>query len=408
MLYIGAGEFVCSIHSAKMASLVSKDVLPLCSRTEFDYNAISGASNDTSGRKSARWNCCWLEVSIHTLLSDPYIRYFVNDYWRRNPDAPKHFKALVSSTQLVDPNLQKEYIRGKTLMEVLVSRLYQQIDLKFISKLSAQQQVTFDNEITNDLTKLRDQDIGFGELDKGSDDRNEPNMGDPGDFMLLALPALSLFIQYNWSGNLLQQHYRLYGAVHRDLLQRECSEPSCTYKQNVVLEQPFMRIRLREGVRNVLEPLLNAALATADTAKWILPEANPYCSNGHKAIAKRQLLTLPWILRFQIDRQQHVAVRDEDSSEVRAAVTNTDAPLLFNPEEMLVGPTKDGQHAVYKLLSYVRYYGHHYKICVRLPDNSFQEWNFNAKSSFQMEADPNSPGLKMDRLCVFMTWIRTE
>lgn len=89
------------------STFISRDAIPRPHTFGQHTQYMKGTSYGSSG---PRKNCCWIEVSMHAILSEPFLRYFILDSQRK-----EKYVVLPS-------NVTKEYACGAKLCQYLYWR----------------------------------------------------------------------------------------------------------------------------------------------------------------------------------------------------------------------------------------------------------------------------------------------
>lgn len=167
--------------------------------TVYESYPMRGCTNDIVVPEppripGARNNCCWLEASLHALLSDPFVRYFVIDYGNKVNLAGSSDGAF-PPPPLSGAFSLEEYSRGALYMRILYARY---------SLSSSLGQAAFDYQFDTLHAELR-QSIRVVRLVRPGAAPLPPQpidmMGDTAELVKVMLPCVRLFIALHWSGS---------------------------------------------------------------------------------------------------------------------------------------------------------------------------------------------------------------
>lgn len=341
-------------------------------------NPLFGTSNGTYNGES-RTNCCWLETGLLLLLCDPYLRPFIHQY------AQSGESALVPSNEILDADQRHHYDLAKILVRVL--------DFRWKQRESVLEQKSFDRVMTQFMSEIRQQ---FDRCAGGNINAADANgMGDPVEFVQYALSGLRMLIAVNSPTISLQRLYNSFGYAivqRRDVL---CVNEKCAKFNKELTEYCFVDDHnpfegrgiaalsvlggqgFFTGVRVSKDTTLQKLLAERFNTIWIIADQtcnqDPNDCIDTRLISKRRLVNLPWMLYIPIVRQSVPGHR------------------LTYGQKLIVGPTVDGQSAVYDLVARIRRQGsqRHYVIDVRDPvTGQFQNHDFARKTtSSNIESD---------------------
>lgn len=354
--------------------LVSKDVIPL-PLTSSDAYDLPGTS---SMEGTSLHHCCWIEGVMHALLCNVFLRFFVIDFGLRNadrwPDA--------DSMGLSDADDKRLYTFGAVTMRVLSVRW---ANRNLVRGWNDVMRPLF-LEFRKAMAIYYHKPVAYG-----------TRWQDSLEVIFDALHGVRIFIRHNWSGSLFQHQFYAYGIVPVMRYIDVCVNPVClSYHKDLITPYSFQFGDMRTGFSAMrvsvdfsgarLEQLVNSNV----DEKWKLDDGKrPYrCSDCHEPemIHSQRLVSLPWMLYIDVVRSS--VQRD---GELRLQ----EFELLYNPERMLIGPTADGQSAVYRLVARVRYHQPgHYVTDVRVRGGGeFRNWDFDRKknlSSADLEKDTNA------------------
>lgn len=370
-------------HMETLAVVVSKDRIPFTGQEKQDYLCQGASLSGVPGQ--ARRNCCWIEASMHLLMRDPYISYFVLDYTRR-----RETNQIAEKTALPS----REYTGGAILMRVLWMRY----------KMRDAPALTYDNVIEPYYYELRNhfdspnwkQGDGMGELDQ---------------FLTFqALPSLRTFIAFYWSGSVFQQHYLAYGCGPLVKWTESCGGKTglCPLKNSDCIMYNSEGCALKDDPANNLVALnltsysavimMNSSKRTYQLSdllgaldfpgKWE-PKHGGQCSCGERRLVKKELVTLPWMLYINTSRPRE---------------SHNDSVLLYDPDALTVGPTVDGQYATYRLVARAWYRPMHYEAMVRRGQG--QAWK--KFSQLQQPTEERYEGEQRDTSSTMLVWERKE
>jgi hypothetical protein len=340
---------------------------------------------------------------MHVLLRDPSIRFFVRCFSDKDPRSfPKSRGGTAYQRQL--------YSLGFLCMSILECRL----------QSGAMNAHVYESVMVELYTKFRNDPLVRG-LETGQplaqqadiDEKTEKSKtafvndgaGDAAPAILLALDALRCFIAFNWQSNLFQQHFLAYGSFPIVERTEMCFGSKCARGEERVFYgdnrcDSLSQLPMSAAAESAIPLLVRAgaadlagALMQRFDAVWRIK--NKSCTQvnrgqvcGEPVIMKKQMCNLPWMLYVRIYRDPTLAL----------------VPLRYNPDELLLGPTADGQYATYRLLARVKYAHYHFTVDVRRGGgaaNKFINWNFDYRS----EASVSDEG---DTTSMFMLWQRVE
>jgi hypothetical protein len=340
--------------------------------------ALQGVSQGSWNEKihpkpvDARFNCCWIEGNYWCLVTDPGIRWFLTDYWARcelGQDSWIVPVPLHSGVQVV-----RTYEEGKVAMRYLAFR----------HRHGSLTQYRLNTEITAEMQLWRDCFQLNGELH---------NMGE----MLLPrlLSALRFFIALNWPSNAFQKSFIAYQSQQVHSITTQCTSlrAACPSTQSIlasrpgeVMDSPCLAIVPTRDVSQLSDLLDFSALDEGLSVRWTLTMQMCQRCNTHLEMRRRSLVTLPWMLFIQLDRTTDEAKR---------------APVVYDPDSLLLGPTSDNHYARYKLVCRVQHAFGHFIAHVRQRDGSFTELNFD-------KVTPEFSLPRPDRTCVALVWQRVD
>lgn len=354
-------------------ALISKPRIPSLAILDEPY-ASMGARMSDSG---SRYNCCWIEATLHFLLADPFIRYFAANWkTKRELKDAGRFKVRGDFDNL-------RYRQGYLVMDILALRYKHKEGIM---------QSAFDDIMTVMYSELRDL-FPLGKRDDG--------MNDISTLIVVALPALRFVLALHSSGHAVQRHFLANGTNPLFHYQQRCpsASPLCPLRQeektgfnvngdplarkNMALETDVIVIKFEQPVESIN---LQEWLGQFVMSKWHIAEV-PSCMVGvceSRRLEKRVLATLPWMLYINKAAEGRI-------------------PIIYDAEKLVVGPTADGKFAVYKLIARDRFGSAHFSADIRIKGRLFTNWSFQSKREFTIP-----DGSHADKLCSFMVWQRVE
>lgn len=381
--------------------LLSKPSIPVFDMLKQPYKS-QGANNDSSGH--ARHNCCWIETSFHILLADPYIRYFAADQGAKSSIA-HYVRRSVPAT------IQKKYDQGCLVMDILALRY---------GHRSGKDQTIFDDLMT---VLFRDLRAMF------PSEQVANGMGEVGALVSLLLPAVRCFIALHWSGHPLQRQFLANGSNPVIKHLQSCPNRSAVCplaqkehigynvdghplsRKDMTLDTDVVVIKLDGETASI--DLQDSIMKILNT-KWKLADA-AVCKNGvcsYRRLEQRSMANLPWMMYVNTARTSAAAgearrlqlARELGNFDMVPA-SSTVTVVRYNPEKMMLGPTADGQYAIYKLVARDSFVAAHFNADVRLSinDPSFCNWNFSRQTRFVVK-DADVADLR----CSFLVWQRVE
>jgi hypothetical protein len=153
-----------------------------------------------------------------------------------------------------------------------------------------------------------------------------------------------------------------------------------------VMDSPCLAIVPTRDVSQLSDLLDFSALDEGLSVRWTLTMQMCQRCNTHLEMRRRSLVTLPWMLFIQLDRTTDAAKR---------------APVVYDTDSLLLGPTSDNHYARYKLMCRVQHAFGHFIAHVRQRDGSFTELNFD-------KVTPEFSLPRPDRTCVALVWQRVD
>ncbi len=383
---------------------VSKPPLPYVSTTEDDYEFRGASLGKKVPVMQARYYCCWIEGATHALLGDPYLRWFVEDY---------NVRKALSKTAWICENpfgddqkeLADRYTDGVAAMAYLAARLRLYRPVEWFASLE-EGQADFDDSVEPLLAAFR---LEFRDNDAAAAD----NMGDPAMLLLRLLPALRLFVAYNWSGNEFQRQFLGYGCSAVSSSVQKCAgvDGLCPffgkdieYFNNgedaavLVTSDPSagtalldmtdaggakQELFLYEGDKMVLAEELSAMPYW--NGRWSLMSGQACTGCDQLRIVQKKLVTLPFVLYINIARTP----------------TTNPAQLRYDPNELIIGPTRDNHYAIYQLVCRLEKIGAHYVADIRKRDGTFTRYDFSKQTSNQRIPE-------VDTGCTYLVWRRVD
>ncbi len=134
---------------------------------------------------------------------------------------------------------------------------------------------------------------------------------------------------------------------------------------------------------------------------------NRGCDQLH--IVQKKLVTLPIMLHFLTYRASQSNLMSAEqlrrmTPEQRARLLRNVQPpyeLLYDPEKLVVGPTRDNHYATYQLACRVEYRGAHFVADVRMADGTFTQYNFHHQTRNQRIP-------QKDTSCAYLVWRRVD
>ena len=386
----------------RSARVVSKDRIPWPSTAHESY-PMRGCENDTiflepPFQPSARKNCCWIEVTLHALLSDPFLRYFVIDYGAK-VNLAGSFESAFPSPPLSAALSAEDYTRGALYMRILHAR-YSLADTLGQESFNYQFDTLY-ADLRKSVDVSRPSAAGLP-----APKENDDMMGVTAELLTVMLPCVRLFIALHWSGSAFQRQFLAYGCVPLATTTLSCTgkAASCVLRGrervgydewqtqldevDMIASPVIITTEPRVGVQSLqtlLTQLSDASLVRfgGRWELWSIRICGPSCHG--RRIVKRTLTTLPWMLYIETARSQIGQMT-----------------LQYNPDSLTLGPTADGQYATYKLVCRVSFAYAHYKADVRDPvDGTFTNWNFAS-------ATPSRIPFDGDTTCAVLVWQRME
>lgn len=385
----------------RSARVVSKDRIPWPSTAHESY-PTRGCENDTIFlepplKPSARKNCCWIEVALHALLSDPFLRYFVIDYGAK-VNLAGSFESAFPSPLLSAAFSDVDYTCGALYMRILHAR-YSLADTLGQESFNYQFETLY-ADLRKSVRVSRPSAQGLPPPKE-----NDDMMGIAADLLKIMLPRVRLFIALHWSGSAFQRQFLAYGSVPLVTTTLACPGTAATcalrgretvgygdyqtqlYDVDMIASPVVMSTEPKAGVL-ALEDLLHRMTDLSEIrfgGRWELWRLMCGGSCTGRRIVKRTLTTLPWMLYIEIGRHALGQLA-----------------LQYNPDILTLGPTADGQYATYKLVCRVSFAYAHYKADVRDPvDGTFTNWNFAS-------ATPSRIPFDGDTTCAVLVWQRME
>ncbi len=421
---------------------VSKPPLPTVHTVDAPYE-LRGISTGASVAE-ARFFCCWIEASTHALLVDPYLRWFLEDYNNRFELSGTKWICANPFAAAADP-LHLRYEDGVQVMAYFAARLRHDVALEWTWNATMDDekkaQKDFDDAMEPLLQTFRAYFSPPGSaLDLGN------NMGDVGSALTRLLPGVRLFVAYNWSGNEFQRQFVAYGCKPISACVRRCAgtdKDKCSFygieseyfdddsvKKPAFLSAPqsiphegyslldmtdlsaTQYVRLVTGTHRLEDVLKDieswtGCWAVANGKECRAYNGNRGCDQLH--IVQKKLVTLPFMLHFLTYRANQSNLMSAEqlrrmTPEQRARLLRNVQPpyeLLYDPEKLVVGPTRDNHYATYQLACRVEYRGAHFVADVRMADGTFTQYNFHHQTRNQRIP-------QKDTSCAYLVWRRVD
>ncbi len=252
---------------------------------------------------------------------------------------------------------------------------------------------------------------------RDDDSMARDNMGDPAALLPRLIPALRLFVAYNWSGNEFQRQLIGYGCNVVSATVERCTGTNrvCPYfgkeikyfnhgsnKAVLVLAAGSVlpvgstlldmtdegaskqQLNMYEGDRMVLaDELANMHIWSG---RWHLMSGQKCTGCDELRIVQQHLVTLPFMLYINT---------------FRSPALSKPAQLRYDPNELVIGPTQDGHYATYRLVCRLEKVGAHYVADVRMLDGTFTQYDFNMRIS-------NRKIPAVDTGCAYLVWQRVD
>lgn len=369
-------------------NLISKDEIPWPSTNSSDYS-VRGIANAPDLTHPLHY-CCWIEASMHVLLRDPCIQYFVKDFSEKDSRS-------FPLERTDKPDEAKLYTLGSIAMQILSCRL--RSDSMYLP--------IYRNRMTELYAEFRANAV-IKSSSASSSVNAEDMCGDAAAAISVVLDALRCYIAFNWQGSLFQAQFLAYGSFPVICRTEMCMRSECArylnrtvYGVDRTIEsldnlvmvpdiESTIRIPVTETPTSLALQLNNKFDGRWRTKKASCREIDSQGSCLNATIMQRQLKTLPWLLYLSIQRDPTAA---------------TPLELHYSTDELLLGPTADGQYATYRLLARVNYGHMHFTADVRRGGGAayrFRNWNFENQS------DVNLSGAAVDKDSVFLLWQRTQ
>lgn len=377
--------------------VVSKDKIPLPS-TVADVYDTHAAANDEFVCTSLR-NCCWIEVTMHMLLIDPFIRHFVIEFIKMDMCVP-----LVQVTLRAD--LNQLYLRGKIIMMILARR-WQKASTPYVFRL---QMLHLYQEYRHSCTVS--QCVSIDQYGMGVVSSSLPD----------ALSAITLFIATNWSSCSFQKQWLAYGHAPLTRSVSSCTNNACqSVGRDVsssladvdmidnldfhVVAATYIAVAYDES-----HELLEVLLSRHFKKKWSMTQESagflsscPTCKET-SMIYCSELMTLPWMLYVQVDRTNQRSAAQYSMRQPHSPDAFSSGFLEYDTEKLTLGPTVGGLYATYRLVGRIKYAHSHFNADLRVvnKEDKFVQWSFNQTRPVELN------GRTCDTSCCCLVWQRIE
>ncbi len=365
-----------------------------------------------------RWYCCWIEASTHALLIDPYLRWFLEDYNLRFQMSGTKWIRQNEFDKIQDALLHRRYKNGVQSMSYLAARLRNDLPVSVFA--SDQQQ----KEAQDLFSKSMDPFLVEFRKHFHDSENDKTNEGEISNLLVSMLPGMRLFIACNWSGNEFQRQLIGYGCKPLTVGVERCAgavKGKCPFfgkdieyfndrgrllvaPDDSVMPAGFTLLDMTdENARRdiYLHPgkyRLTDVLSDLPewNGRWSVASAMPCegCKTEMR-IVQQKLVTLPFMLCIHTPRGNQADFQHNGGS------SNKPYELLYNPEKLVVGPTRDSHYAIYKLVCRLEYEAHHFVADVRVQDGSFTRYSFDVQR-------PNQSIPENDTKCQYLVWRRVD
>ena len=219
------------------------------------------------------------------------------------------------------------------------------------------------------------------------------------------LAGIRTFVALNWSGNGFQRLYLNYGCKCLFAAVSTCTAVSAAEcvgfgqlreyfvdaDREVALKQNDLKevIDMASGYSIVYQFSLLAHRAQL-SAKELQKQSWTVSTNCKTCTVRPELLrcqavTLPWMLYIEITRPP-----------------NLNMALAYNSDNLLMGPTRDGQYAAYRLVCRVERKREHFVSDIRMADGTFTRYDFDRTSKAVRIPQDADTG------CAFLCWQRVD